>query len=117
MVVLNAGDLDQRITIQRRAAGVDALGHEAKGWTDYATVWARVLTTGGREALQAGAVQGEATIECRIRYRADLLHDSTGQRIVWRGIAYDITRPPQDVKGAGVAIDLFGSTGARDGER
>jgi SPP1 family predicted phage head-tail adaptor len=115
--MISAGELAQRVTFQRRVATVDSLGQESKGWQDYATVWARVLTTGGREQMQAGAVRSEATIEVRVRYRADLLMDSITQRIMWQGVAYDVVRPPQDVKGARVAIDVFASTGARDGER
>jgi SPP1 family predicted phage head-tail adaptor len=113
--VINAGRLDQRITLQQRTAGVDALGQEAATWSDLATVWGSVTTKRGREYFAAGAVQADAQMVIRIRYRADVLLNSATLRAVWRGQPYDVTEPPQDVDGAKVAVDLYCSTGARDG--
>lgn len=108
--------LDQRITLQRRNTGADALGQESTTWADYATVWGGVTTKRGREYFAAGAVQGEAAMAVRIRYRADVVELGSGAlRVVYRGQPYDITEPPQDVDGQREAIDLFCSTAARDG--
>lgn len=113
--MINAGRMDQRITLQRRTTGVDALGHESSTWTSFAEVWAGVTSKRGREYFSAGSVQGQASIAARIRYRADLVGDSGTLRILWRGEPYDVTEPPQDVDGQRTAIDLFCSTAARDG--
>lgn len=113
--MINAGRLDQRITLQQRAAGVDALGQEASSWSDIATVWASASTKRGREFFAAGMVQSSSQVAFRIRWRAGVVGNSAGLRVVWNGQPYDITEPPQDVDGAHVAIDLFGTTGARDG--
>ena len=114
--MINAGRMDQRITLQRRTTGVDALGQEATTWVDYATVWGGVSTKRGREYFAAGEVQGEAAMAVRIRYRADVITLGSGAlRLVYRGQPYDITEPPQDVDGQRAAIDLFCTTGARDG--
>jgi len=107
--------LDQRITLQRRATGQDALGQESSTWASFGEVWAGITTKRGREFFAAGAVQGQASIAARIRYRADLVGDSGTLRILWRGEPYDVTEPPQDVDGQREAIDLFCSTAARDG--
>lgn len=114
--MINAGRMDQRITLQRRTTGVDALGQESTAWTDYATLWAGVTTKRGREYFAAGEVRGEAAIAVRIRYRPDVITLGSGAlRLVYRGQPYDITEPPQDVDGQRAAIDLFCTTGARDG--
>lgn len=116
--MINAGRLDQLITLQRRASGVDALGQESVTWANLdsdPTVWASASTARGKEFFAAGEVRSEARVVFRIRYRSDVLHDSATLRVVWDGEIYDVTEPPQDVDGAHVAIDLFGSTGARDG--
>lgn len=107
--------LDQRITLQSRAAGVDALGQEAITWTELATVWAQAITKRGREYFAAGSVQSEAGVVFRIRYRADVLLNSATLRVLWRGVPYDIVEPPQDIDGQREAVDLVCSTGARDG--
>ena len=108
--------LDQRITLQRRTTGVDALGQESTAWVDYATVWGGVTTKRGREYFASGAVQGEAAMAVRIRYLADVITLGSGAlRVMYRGQPYDITEPPQDVDGQREAIDLFCSTAARDG--
>ena len=114
--MINAGRLDQRITLQRRSTGADSLGQESTSWADYASTWASCSTKRGREYFAAGAVQAEAAAVFRIRYRADVINLGSGAlRVVYRGQPYDITEPPQDVDGQRVAIDLFCSTGARDG--
>lgn len=113
--MINAGRLTERITLQLRATGVDALGQESTTWADMATVWASATTKRGREYFAAGAVQADAVTVFRIRYRADVLHSSGALRVVWGGRPYDITEPPQDVDGQHIAMDLVCSTGARDG--
>jgi SPP1 family predicted phage head-tail adaptor len=114
--MINAGRLDQRITLQQRAAGADALGQESTTWTDLATVWASVTTKRGREFFAAGAVQSEAAAVFRIRYRADVITLGSGAlRVMWGSQPYDVIEPPQDLDAQHVAIDLMCTTGARDG--
>ncbi len=114
--MINAGRMDQRITLQLRSTCADALGQESTTWADFATMWASYTTKRGREYFAAGAVQAEAAAVFRIRYRADVVTLGSGAlRVVYRGQPYDITEPPQDVDGQHVAIDLFCTTGARDG--
>lgn len=112
---MRAGTLRHRVTLQTRSVGVDALGQELETWNDLATVWASVSTKRGREYFAAGSVQAEASVVFRIRYRSDILMNSTMLRLLWRGSPYDIIEPPLDVDGRGQMIDLFASTGARDG--
>jgi SPP1 family predicted phage head-tail adaptor len=110
--------LDQRITLQSRATGVDALGQESPAWADLPDVpevWAQAITKRGREYFAAGSVQADAGVVFRIRYRADVLLNSATLRVVWRGVPYDIVEPPQDIDGQREAVDLVCSTGARDG--
>ena len=114
--MINAGRLNERITLQQRTAGADALGQESTTWTDLDTVWAGVTSKRGREFFAAGAVQAEAAAVFRIRYRADVVAIGSGAlRVVWNGQPYDVIEPPQDVDAQHVAIDLMCTTGARDG--
>ena len=108
---LSAGALDQRITLQRRAAGTDARGQPNGAWTDVATVWARARAMRGREFFGAGQVHEVAPVFFNIRYRADL---DGAVRVLWRGQAHDITSVA-DVSGRKEWLELSAVRGVGDG--
>ena len=108
---LNAGDLNQRITLQSKAAGVDALGQDSTTWSDVATVWAQAQPIRGREYFAAGQTQSEVSVRFRIRYRSGI--DST-MRVLWNSQAHDI-ESVIDVNGARVALELMCLAGVKDG--
>lgn len=110
--MLNAGDLNQRITLQRPSAAKDALGQRVESWADVATVWAEAVPLRGREFFAAGAMQSEAVVRFRIRWRADV--DGT-LRVLWRGVPHAIVAEPMDVKGGKHTLELMCSAGIRDG--
>ncbi len=85
---MQAGNLDQRITLQARAAGQDAVGQSHATWLDVATVWAQVHAVRGREFFAAAQTQQEQTVKVRIRYRPGV---TTDMRLVWDGRPHDIT--------------------------
>ena len=70
---MQAGRLDQRITIKQKVATQDTFGGETVTWTDVCTVWAQVSPVGGREYLQGKQLQEEQTVRIRIRHRAGIV--------------------------------------------
>lgn len=108
--MLNAGQLDQRITLQSRVAGVDALGQEAVTWSDVATVWAQAQPLRGREFFAAGQTQSEVAIRFRIRHRDDV---TSTMRVLWRGVAHDV-ESVIELAGAQTALELMCLAGVRD---
>jgi SPP1 family predicted phage head-tail adaptor len=66
---MQAGRLDQRITIKQKVATQDTFGGETVTWTDVCTVWAQVQPITGREYLQGKQLQEEQTARIRIRHR------------------------------------------------
>jgi SPP1 family predicted phage head-tail adaptor len=81
-------ELDQQITIQQRASGVDARGQESGSWSAlYTSIWASAHPLTGREYFAAGQTQSEVVIRFRIRYRGDI---TAKMRVVYRGAYYDI---------------------------
>ena len=86
--MLNAGALDQRVTLQSRSVVTDAYGQDTITWVDIATVWAQCQALRGREFFAAAQVQQEQSVKVRIRYRADVDQKT---RLVWNGINHDIT--------------------------
>lgn len=112
---LAAGERDQRITLQSRVAGIDALGQEPVTWADLATVptmWARARPVRGAEFFAAGQMQARADVVFNIRYRADVTET---MRVLWHGKPYEITAPPIDINGARTDMELMCSNGVGDG--
>lgn len=84
---LNAGQLDRRIVIRQRAAGVDARGQVNGAWTTLATVWAMPMPRAGREFFAASQLQNELGFAWRIRYRTDV---TGSMQVTEGGLSYDI---------------------------
>lgn len=109
---ITAGQLDQRLTLQARAAGVDVLGQPSGTWTTQATVWGRARPLRSRELFAAGQAQSVTDVEFTVRYRDDIL---PSWRILWRGVPYEMTGSPIDVDGQRQWLELLAATGVRDG--
>ncbi len=110
--MLNAGELDQRITVQSPSASVDALGQRVESWANVATLWAKATPLRGREFFAAGAMQSEATVRFTIRYRTGI--DGT-MRVLWRGVAHAMVAEPINVDGGNHTLELMCASGVRDG--
>ena len=109
--LITAGQLDQRLTLQSRAAGSDGRGQAAGAWLDVATVWGRARPLRSRELFAAGQVQNVSDVEFTLRWRADV---RTTWRVLWRGTPHDITGEPIDIDGQQQWLQLLASTGVRD---
>ncbi len=109
---IHAGLLTQRITLQSRATGTDVLGQPSGAWQNVAEAWARARPLRSRELFAAGAMQSVTDVEFTIRWRADV---RTTWRILWRGVAYDITGEPIDVDGQQQWLEVLAASGVRDG--
>lgn len=79
---LGAGDLRERVTLQRATATVDGFGGETLTWTGVATVWARVIERGGREPQIADRPVMVVGYEVVIRRGVTVTHLD---RLTWNG--------------------------------
>jgi SPP1 family predicted phage head-tail adaptor len=105
-------ELDQQITIQQRASGVDARGQESGSWSAlYTSIWASAHPLTGRELFAAGQVQTGITIRFRIRYRSDI---TARMRVLWRGAYYDIEGDPIDLEGKKQFLHLMCKAPGKD---
>ena len=82
---MNAGRLDQRITLEAPTVTTDELGQDARSWELQGHVWAEVKEQMGREFL-AGDYHAEEKVAFRIRWRE---LDSTW-RVTWGDRIYRI---------------------------
>lgn len=108
---VNAGQYDQRITLQTRDSGVDARGQVLTTWSDTLTVWAQAEPLRGREFFAAGQAQSQVEVRFRIRWREGIV---STMRVLWRSQPYDIVSVIEPKAGREY-LELMCSTGARDG--
>ena len=110
---MQAGALNQRITIQQPSAAKDVLGQRVETWADVATVWASAQPLRGREFFAAGQMQSEAAVKFTIRHRAGL---AGNMRVLWRGVPHALVAEPMDVDGRMERLELMCAAGVRDGQ-
>lgn len=90
-VILRAGTLRHRITIQRKTATRDDYGGESTTWEDFATnVAAEIRPLSSRELVAARGVQSETTHEITIRYRPGI---TAAMRAVYNGRIFNFAVP------------------------
>lgn len=95
-MAIKAGELNTTITFQQNTPTHDSLNQPVPNWADVATVYASVITTGGREYYAAQKLNAETSVVFKIRYRRGL---KTTMRVKWAGKYYEILPPINDVNG------------------
>lgn len=111
---LNAGELDQRITVQARANDTpDGHGQATAAWVNVLTdIAAKVDTRPGQDLVAAAQEQATLPVTFRIRYRTTI---NDRMRVLWRGQVYELLGQPINVRGANVALDLPCIAGLSEG--
>lgn len=85
---MKAGQLDQRVTVERLQGGVDELGQPLPDtWAPLFTCWAAVEPLTGREYLAAQAAVSEVTARIRMRFRPWMTAED---RVIHDGTIYNI---------------------------
>jgi SPP1 family predicted phage head-tail adaptor len=85
---MRAGDLDRKITFQKKTPTQNDFGEEEMTWATYAKVWAKQVPQGGNEAVQVGHEVGQLPVKFRVRYRNDFNEE---MRIIFDAKIFDIT--------------------------
>ncbi len=113
--IVTAGELDQRITIERKTITQADNGESVATWAPIAsgTVWARVQQLTGRDQIAAQQVQYPADVRIVIRYRAGI--DPENHRILHAGRPYEIVGQPARVGRGREWLEIMATHGVRDG--
>ncbi|MGP4690633.1 phage head closure protein [Agrobacterium cavarae] len=85
--MLNIGNMDRRITVERETETVAPSGSVVKSWTTVATVWAEVLQQSASEFFTGYGEAEIGTVIFRVRYRPGI---TTADRVTYDGTAYGI---------------------------
>lgn len=95
---MRAGDLRDRITVQRPTTGDDGFGNVTTGWADLCTLWANIRETPGKEAVAAGRIEASRTATIWVRDSSVSRDITAADRVVYAGQVWNI-------RGVGRAID------------
>lgn len=85
--MLNIGNMDRRITIDRQTETVKPSGDVSKVWTPIAAVWAEVLQQTATEFFTAYGEAETGTMIFRVRYRPGI---TTADRVTYNGQSYGL---------------------------
>ncbi len=105
MGVLNAGELDRRVTLQKYALTRNADNEPLETWADIRTVWASWRRASARETLAGAQVSASATDIFEIRWASDLAELDAKDRVVYQGRAYDVVAVAEIGRREGLRID------------
>ena len=85
---MKAGQLDQRVTVERLQGGFDELGQPLPDtWAPLFTCWAAVEPLVGREYIAAQAAMSEVKLKIIMRYRPGI---TPADRVAHNGQVYGI---------------------------
>ncbi len=109
-----AGDYDQRIEIQVRAAGANNGGEPTGAWTRVALVWAKIEPLRGASFFAAAQLQER--VDCKISFRYGVAVDAQQHRALHlaRQQPFEILAVVEPSY-AKADVELMCATGVRDG--
>lgn len=84
---MQAGKINRRITIEQRVEVDDGGGGKKITWQPFATVWASITPSTGREVYQSDQVRAELWYDIKIRYRAGV---KSSMRVNYNGRLFNI---------------------------
>lgn len=88
MTRLRPGRCRHTITLQRAALAVNEFGTEVPTWSDLATLRAELVSEEAAEvAAETAGTRGRRAVTFRTRIFGGI---TVGDRIMWRGLAFDI---------------------------
>lgn len=110
--MIPAGEMNQRVTFQRREVTRNSIGEEVVTFADVCTVWAKVMPLRGNAFYAANQQQHVIDARFLIRQRAGL---TTDMRLLWKSLPYDIANLiPGTEKYQGM-IEVAAVNGVKDG--
>ncbi|MBB5704635.1 SPP1 family predicted phage head-tail adaptor [Ochrobactrum daejeonense] len=84
---MHIGNLDRRVTIERKTKTKTPTGSIVESWQAVTTVWAEIVKQSTSEFFTGyGEAESQKTV-FRIRYRSDI---TTDDRISYNGTAYNL---------------------------
>lgn len=112
---IDAGALDQRVTIDAPTVSRGASGQESITWAPLATVWARVIPTTARERMNANQVLANIDARIHVRYSSEIAGIGAKHRIRHGAVVYNVSGPPANLDSRKVLLEILCRTGDNEG--
>jgi len=93
---MEAGKLEHEIVIEQRGETVNSIGESVASWSTYASCYAAIVNTSGRDILIADQVNGIFDTTFKIRYDSGI---RSSMRILHRSRYYNIVHWAEVVDG------------------
>jgi SPP1 family predicted phage head-tail adaptor len=95
--MIGAGELRERVTIRRQSNSKNPkTGGLERSWATVATVWAKIRSLNGKEAVIGEVLSGVSVFEVIIRHRTDV---AASDQVLWNGRELNVLTPPEDRSG------------------
>lgn len=85
--MINIGNMDRRITIERSTETVKSSGDVVKAWTIVAVVWAEIIQQTASEFFTGYGEAETGTVIFRVRYYPGI---TTADRVTYNGNSYGL---------------------------
>jgi SPP1 family predicted phage head-tail adaptor len=96
---MDAGEFDRRILLQRRTELDDGLATVPGGWSDIATVWAKLIPMSGKEMLAAAENAAFASVRFKIRRDSNWSDLNATDRLMFEDKAHDMVSVRSEGRG------------------
>jgi SPP1 family predicted phage head-tail adaptor len=96
---MDAGEFDRRITLQRKTELDNGYETEVSGWSDIATVWAKLIPMSGKEILAAAENAAFANVRFKIRRDTIWSDLNATNRLMFEDEAHDIVSVRSEGRG------------------
>ena len=93
---MEIGTLNQRIIFLESRVVTDEIGNHTAVWDEVFSCWAKVTLKASSEQTDAGVTKETQTLEFLIRQNQHWMPSATGNRILFRDVAYNITSVTPD---------------------
>jgi SPP1 family predicted phage head-tail adaptor len=113
MTTIDAGKFDRRVTLEAKTQTQSELGDLEVTWTAIATVWARKLSSKGREFYSGNQILGADDVGIQIRYSNAVAVIDLTSRFIFDGKTYNI-KSIDEVDRKNI-ITIFGTAGTNNG--
>lgn len=102
-MALAAGQLNRRVTLQKRTAGVDAVGQPLETWEDVGDLWAGIANETGLGAIRSGLAGNVPASIARysflIRFaEVARLGIAADMRVLHDGVVFEVKGTTRDFK-------------------
>lgn len=101
---MNAGQLRNRVKIQKIKEIQDTFGQQKEEWVGVCSAWASIEPLVGKQFFAAETINNELTHKIKIRYNKNV---KSGMRVCFKGRVFDVVGPPINYQERNIELQLM----------